>query len=234
MISFEENDRPPSEAQETTHSEPEQKPQGADEMSGFIWRTFVGNKKKEDFFKSSLLLLIIINGILGFFLYNQKTQKSVYVIDAGVPKLAHLVASDVRVDEQLHFFIKIWAKLLFEVTGNNYAQNRETLKELSSQSLMKRILTAESASSNRLIKEIIQSETMRLKVADIIIDKIERRGSIITVAFSEIIQIDLPDGSEKYVTRHKAEIISTKYTLNGIGLVMVDLDNLWKLDRRLK
>ncbi|NIS27682.1 hypothetical protein GWN15_28985 [candidate division KSB1 bacterium] len=204
-----------------------------DEVSGFIWRTFVGNKKKEDFFKSAILILIVVNGLLGFFLYNQKTQKSIYVIDDGAPKLASLVSSDVRVDEQVLFFVKLWTKLLVEVNGDNYADNRETLKSLSSQDLMKRILSAESASGNRLVKEVIQTETMQLKLADLVIDEIERRGSIIHVKFHEVIRIDVPDGSEKYVTRHNAELIKSSYSLNGLGLVMVDLDNLWKLERRI-
>lgn len=209
------------------------KPDGIeDPVSGFIWRTFVGNKKKEDFFKSAILLLLIINGVLAFFLYNQKTQKSVYVIDAGQPKLASLIDSDVRVDEQIRFFLKLWTKLLIEINGDNYAANREMLKRLSSEKLMQRILNSESSSGNRLVKEVIQSETMRLRVVDIVIDEIERRGSLINVRFSEVIQIDVPDGSERYVTRHQAQIIPTKYSLNGMGLAMVDLDNLWKLERR--
>ena len=206
---------------------------GEDQVSGFIWRTFVGNKKKEDFLKSSILLLIIINGLLGFFLFGQKNQKSVYVIDEGVPKLASLVANEARVDEQIVFFVKLWTKLLIEINSNNYQKNREILKTLSSQSLMQRILTAESASSNRLVKEVIQTETIRLKVADIIVEKIERRGSILDVTFNEVIQIDLPTGSERYATQHKAEIISANYNFNGIGLIFVNIDNLWILERRI-
>ncbi|MFQ5637425.1 MAG: hypothetical protein ACE5IR_05470 [bacterium] len=205
-----------------------------DKISGFLWKTFVGNKKKEDFLKSSFFLLILINGLLAFFLYNQKTQKSVYVIDAGVPKIATLVESGTRVDEQVVFFIKVWMKLLVEINGDNYKENRDLLKDLSTQDLMRRILTAESSSSNRLLKELIQSETMRLKIVDIVIDKIERRGSLITVAFNEIIQIDVPSGNEKYVTPHQAELITTSYNLNGIGLAMVNIDNLWKLDRSIE
>lgn len=221
------------------NEEPETQPQTATEpesgekFSGFIWKTFVGNKKKEDFFKSAILLLILLNGILGFLLYTQKTQKAIYVIDDGIPKLASLVGSEVRVDEQITFFVKLWTKLLLEVNSGNYQQNRDFLKELSGQNLMKRVLTSESAAGNRLFKEVIQTETMRLKVVDVIIEEIQRQGSMINVTFSDVIQIDHPDGSERYVTNHKAEIIAASYGLNGVGLAMIDMDGLWKLERRL-
>lgn len=207
---------------------------GGDDVSSFIWRTFVGNKKKEDFFKSAVILLILINGVLVFFLYNQKIQKSVYVIDAGVPKLANLIDSNERVDEQVVFFVKLWTQMLTEINSDNYSKSRESLKGISTQSLMKRVLTAESATSNRLVKELIQSETMRLRNVDLVIDGIERQGSLITVRFSEVLQIDLPSGSERYVTSHVAQVMPTNYSLNGIGLVMVDMDNLWKLERRIE
>ncbi len=225
-ISFEEE-----KVQEQSQEEPT-KEASDDQVSGFMWRTFVGNKKKEDFLKSSIMLLIVINGILGFLLYNQKTQESIYVIDGGLPKLANLIDNDVRVDEQITFFVKTWSRLLLEVTSANYAGNRETLKTLSSKSLMERVLTAEKASGNRLLKELVQSETMRAKIIDIVISKIERRGSVIAVSYSEVLQIDVPDGSERYVSEHKAEIIPTNYDLNGIGLAMINIDNLWNLGRR--
>ncbi len=203
-----------------------------EELSGFIWRTFAGNKKKEDFLKSSVLLLIVINGLLGFFLYNQNTEPSVYVIDAGVPKLANLMDSGKRVDAQVVFFLKVWTKLLMEVNSDNYEENREALKKLSSQALMQRILTSESSSGNRLIKEIMQSETMSVRIADLIIDEIQGDGATTRVTFTEVIQIDVPDGSEQYVTQHTAEIINTSYSLNGVGMAMIDIDNIWTLERR--
>lgn len=202
-------------------------------LSGFIWRTFVGNKKKEDFLRSSIFLLLLINGVLIFFLYSQKTQKSVYVIDSGVPKVASLIGTDVRVDEQVDFFLKMWMKLLTEVSSDNYDENRDALKRLSSRELMKRILTAESATTNRLIKEVMQSETMRIKTLDIVIDSISRRGSLIDIEFTGVIEIQAPSGSERYSTSHRAQMMSTNYRVNGIGLVMVDVDNLWKLQRRI-
>ena len=67
----------------------------------------------------------------------------------------------------------------------------------------------------------------------VIIEKIERRGSIIDVTYSEIIQIDLPDRVDRYSTIHKAEIISANYNFNGVGLILVNIDNLWKLERRI-
>lgn len=204
----------------------------AEEASGYIWKTFVGNKKREDFLKIAIFMLIAINGLLAFFLYGQKNQRSVYVIDSGMPKLASLISNDSRVDEQINFFIKLWTQLLIEIDASSYKESRNTLKTLSSQNLMRRVLTAESASSNRLMKEILQSETTRLRVLDVIIDRIERRGSIIDVYYSEIIQIDLPNGSERYITSHKAELVTTHYSFNGVGLMMVDVDNLWKLERR--
>lgn len=204
-----------------------------DGLSSFIWRTFVGNKKKEDFFRSTIYLLLIINAMLVIFLYTQKTQRSVYVIDSGQPKIANLVESDVRADAQIVFFVKLWMKLLTEVSGDNYEENRETLKKLSSRDLMKRVLATESSTGNRLLKEVMQAETMRLKVLDIVIDRITRRGSVIDVEFSKVTQIDVPTGSEKYVTSHKAQLITTNYRLNGVGLAMVDLDNLWTLQRRI-
>lgn len=204
----------------------------AEEASGYIWKTFVGNKKREDFLKIAIFLLIAVNGLLAFFLYGQKNQRSVYVIDSGMPKLANLISNDSRVDEQVNFFIKLWTQLLVEIDASSYKESRSTLKTLSSQNLMQRVLTAESASSNLLMKEIIQSETTRLRVLDVIIDRIERRGSTIDVYYSEIIQIDLPNGSEKYITSHKAELVTTNYSFNGVGLMMVDLDNLWKLERK--
>jgi hypothetical protein len=54
------------------------------------------------------------------------------------------------------------------------------------------------------------------------------------VTFEALLQIDVPDGSERYSTRHKAQIITCNYSMNGVGLVMLDLDNLWKLERRIE
>jgi hypothetical protein len=202
-------------------------------LSGFIWRTFVGNKKKEDFLRSSIFLLLLINGVFVFFLYSQKTQKSVYVIDSGVPKVASLIGDDVRVDEQVVFFLNMWMKLLTEVSAEDYEENREALKNLSSRELMKRVLAAESATTNRLIKEVMQSETMRLHILDVVIEGISRRGSLIDVDFSQVTEIQVPSGSEKYVTSHKAQMMATNYRVNGVGFVMVEVDNLWKLQRRI-
>lgn len=222
-------ERQPQTEHHINNNSPDSK-KSTEAASGYIWQTFVGNKKREDFLKGALIMLIVINGFLAFFLYGQKNQRSVYVIDSGMPKVANLVSNDSRVDEQVHFFIKLWTQLLFEIDAANYKDNRNTLKTLSSKNLMQRVATAES--NNRLLKEIIQSETARLRVLDIIIDRIERRGSIIDVYYSEIIQIDLPEGSERYITSHKAELVTTNYSYNGVGLIMVDVDNLWKLERR--
>jgi hypothetical protein len=79
----------------------------------------------------------------------------------------------------------------------------------------------------------MQSETMRLHILDVVIEGISRRGSLIDVDFSQVTEIQVPSGSEKYVTSHKAQMMATNYRVNGVGFVMVEVDNLWKLQRRI-
>lgn len=203
-------------------------------LSGVVWRGFVGNRKKENFLRNVILILLVTN-VLTWFIPSPftKTQQTVYVIDAGLPKIATLIDEGTRVDEQVTYFVREWIKLLIEVRSETYEPQRAGLKTVSTGDLMKRVLAAESG--NSLLKEVIQTEMMGIRVIDVRIESIERQGGAIKVVFSDIIQVTLPDGSmERYETNHYAEMVPVSYSLNGLGLIMTNVDNLWRLERKVK
>ena len=203
-------------------------------LTNVVWRGFVGNKKKESFLRNVILILLITN-VLSWFIPSPftKTQQAVYVIDAGLPKVATLIDEGTRVDEQVTYFIRQWIKLLIEVRSETYEPQRAGLKTVSTSDLMKRVLAAESG--NALLKEVIQTEMMGIRLVDVRIEAIERQGGIIKANFSDVIQMTLPDGStERYETNHYAEMVPVSYNLNGLGLIMTNVDNLWRLERKVK
>ena len=209
-------------------------PQSDGKLSGFVWRGFVGNKKKESFLRNVILVLLITN-LLSWVIPSPftKSQQTVYVIDAGLPKVATLVDEGTRVDEQVTFFVRQWVKLLLEVRSETYEQQRAGLKTVSTSDLMKRVLSAESG--NSLLKEIIQTAMMGIRVVDVRIESVERQSGLIKVVFSDVVQVALPDGSsERYETSHYAEMVPVSYSLNGLGLIMTNVDNLWRLERKVK
>jgi hypothetical protein len=203
-------------------------------LSSVVWRGFVENRKKDTFFRVVILVLLATN-LLVWFIPSpfNRSQQSVYVIDAGLPKIATIVDEGTRVDEQVSYFVRQWLKLLFEVRSETYEQQRAGLKTISTGELMKRVLAAESG--NSLLKEVIQTELMSLRVIDARIESIDRQGGIIKVAFSDIVQVGLPDGSsERFETSHYAEMVPVSYSLNGLGLIMTNVDNLWRLERKVE
>ena len=207
---------------------------GDGKLSSVVWRGFVGNRKKESFLRNVILVLLVTN-LLSWVIPSpfSKSQQKVYVIDAGLPKVATLVDEGTRVDEQVTYFVREWIKLLFEVRSETYEQLRAGLKTISTGDLMKRVLAAESG--NSLLKEVIQTELMSIRVVDVRIESIERQGGIIKVIFVGVTQVTLPDGSsERYETTHYAEIVPVSYSLNGLGLIMTNVDNLWRLERKVK
>ncbi len=203
-------------------------------LSGVVWRGFVGNKKKENFLRNVVIVLLITN-LLSWFIPSpfSKSQQSVYVIDAGLPKVATLVDEGTRVDEQIRYFVRQWIRLLLEVRSETYQQQRGGLKTVSTNELMKRVLAAESG--NPLLKEVIQTEMMGIRLIDVRIESIERQGGTIKTVFTDVIQVTLPDGStERYETQHFAEMVPVSYSLNGLGLIMTNVDNLWRLERKVQ
>jgi len=203
------------------------------QLSSIVWRGFAGNRKKENFLRYVILILLITN-LLSWAIPSPftKSQQTVYVIDAGLPKVATLVDEGTRVDEQVTYFVRQWIRLLVEVRSETYEQQRAGLKTVSTSDLMKRVLAAESG--NSLLKEVIQTEMMGIRVVDIRFEAVERQGGVIKATFSDIIQVTLPDGStERYETTHHSEMVPVSYNLNGLGLIMNNVDNLWRLERKV-
>lgn len=164
---------------------------------------------------------LVIIAILVAFLTHSYHNKRIYVVVDGQPFEA-VARSDERSDGEIHAFIETWLRYLVEITQENYEHNRSKLEALSSSQMIEKIKYQDINSVT--VKAVLNTGLVKPRIKDVVINRIDRNGSLLNVAFNAVRVTNTPDDVFEEHIEQVAQIVTIERGYeNQFGMKMVTL-----------